>query len=75
MPHPDIITRCTHCREPLVVARETMQTARPVICSYCGQRAYAWQLIGRANRDVEIADYAPTFPHKPFADSPGWEAA
>ncbi len=33
-----------------------------------------WQLIGRSQREIEVDDYAPQFPQKPFADSPGGES-
>lgn len=75
MAHADLVVRCSHCREELVIAREAAQRARPVKCPYCETPAYVWQLQGRANRETVVEDYAPTFPRAPFADSPGWEAA
>lgn len=75
MAHADLVTRCTTCREELRIAREATQYARPITCRYCGGRFPLWQLVGRANRETVVEDYAPQFPRAPFAESPGWEAA
>ena len=55
MAHADLLTRCTTCREELVIAREAAQRARPITCSYCGSRFPLWQLLGRANREAPEA--------------------
>ncbi len=50
MAHADLVVRCSHCREELVIAREAAQRARPVKCPHCGTPAYVWQLLGRTQR-------------------------
>ncbi|MFZ4792378.1 MAG: hypothetical protein ACOYMW_16065 [Candidatus Competibacteraceae bacterium] len=47
----DLITRCTHCRETVLISHDAMQHERLVICPRCGTPAYFWQLLGEVNRE------------------------
>ena len=55
MAHADLITRCTTCRETLVIARESAQMARPITCPHCGVRFPLWQAVGRSQRELPQA--------------------
>ena len=52
MAHADLLTRCTTCREEILISRMAAQMARPIECHHCGQPAYLWQLLGRTNREA-----------------------
>lgn len=58
-----LLTRCTSCHETIFLSPE-LRAGQPFHCPHCGQRAYVWQLLGRANRESVVEDYAPTFPPK-----------
>lgn len=70
-----LLTRCTKCREEIVIAREAAIIGAVLHCQHCGTPAVLWQLIGKSNREEVIDDYAPTFPERAAAAVPGWEAA
>jgi len=52
MAQTDLLTRCTTCREPLVISGCAKQMARPITCSACGITAPLWYFAGRTNREI-----------------------
>ena len=56
MAQTDLITRCTTCREPLVISGHANQMARPITCGACGTTAPLWYLAGRTNREMAMPD-------------------
>jgi len=62
-----LLTRCTSCAESLFLDAN-LRAGQPFHCPHCGQRAYVWQLLGRANRETVVEDYAPQFPPRVAVD-------